>query len=125
MANMELLPSRRNSETIKFNDFPLIFSEDTHSLPQFIASTAKVKDSLINQGAEILGNVTSSVISNEVRILEGATVINSVIMPGVEIGKNAYVNNAIIGPLTVIKDNEVINKDSDKIVLIDYERSLS
>ena len=46
-------------------------------------------------------------------------------MPGVEIGKNAYVNNAIIGPLTVIKDNEVINKDSDKIVLIDYERSLS
>ena len=125
MANMELLPSRRNSETINFSDFPLIFSEDTHSLPQFIASTAKVKDSLINQGAEILGNVTSSVISNEVRILEGATVINSVIMPGVEIGKNAYVNNAIIGPLTVIKDNEVINKDSDKIVLIDYERSLS
>ncbi len=125
MANMELLPSRRNNETIKFSDFPLIFSEDTHSLPQFIASTAKVKDSLINQGAEILGNVTSSVISNEVRILEGATVINSVIMPGVEIGKNAYVNNAIIGPLTVIKDNEVINKDSDKIVLIDYERSLS
>ena len=125
MANMELLPSRRNNETIKFNDFPLIFSEDTHSLPQFIASTANVKDSLINQGAEILGNVTSSVISNEVRILEGATVINSVIMPGVQIGKNAYVNNAIIGPLTVIKDNEVINKDSDKIVLIDYERSLS
>ena len=125
MANMELLPSRRNNETIKFSDFPLIFSEDTHSLPQFIASTGKVKDSLINQGAEILGNVTSSVISNEVRILEGATVINSVIMPGVEIGKNAYVNNAIIGPLTVIKDNEVINKDSDKIVLIDYERSLS
>lgn len=122
---MELLPSRRNNETIKFSDFPLIFSEDTHSLPQFIASTGKVKDSLINQGAEILGNVTSSVISNEVRILEGATVINSVIMPGVEIGKNAYVNNAIIGPLTVIKDNEVINKDSDKIVLIDYERSLS
>lgn len=125
MANMELLPSRRNNETIKFNDFPLIFSEDTHSLPQFVASTAKVKDSLINQGAEILGNVSSSVISNEVRILEGATVINSVIMPGVQIGKNAYVNNAIIGPLTVIKDNEVINKDSDKIVLIDYERSLS
>lgn len=125
MANMELLPSRRNDETIKFNEYPQVFSEDTHSLPQFIGPKAKIKDSLINQGAQILGEVSSSVISNEVQVLEGAVVRNCVVMPGAIIEENAYIENAIIGPLTVIKANEVINKDSEKIVLIDYERSLS
>ena len=125
MANMELLPSRRNDETIKFNEYPQVFSEDTHSLPQFIGPKAKIKDSLINQGAQILGEVSSSVISNEVQVLEGAVVRNCVVMPGAIIEENTYIENAIIGPLTVIKANEVINKDSEKIVLIDYERSLS
>lgn len=123
-ANMELLPSRRNDDTINFDVPPLVFSEDTHSIPQYIGANAIVKDCLINQGAMIFGEVISSVISNEVIINKGAVVKNSVIMPGVRIGKNAYVNNAIIGPHTIIKDNEIINKDSDKIVLIDYERSL-
>ena len=124
-ANMELLPSNRNSETIRFSEYPQIYSEDTHSTPQFISKTAKVSNCLINQGAIIYGDVNSSVISNEVIINENAIVKNSVLMPGVQIGKNAYVNNAIIGPNTIIKDNEIINKDSEEVVLIDYGRSLS
>ena len=124
-ANMELLPSRRSPETIKFSEFPQIFSEDTHSLPQAFGKNSVVKDCLINQGAAILGEVYGSVISNEVIVHEGAKVLNSVLMPGVEIGENAFVNNAIIGPGTKIKAGENINKDSDEIVLIDYERNLS
>lgn len=124
LANMELLPSKRNKETIDFDIFPIIFSEDTHSTPQFINSTGHVRDSLVNQGATILGDVYQCVISNEVVVEKGAIVKNSVLMPGVRIGKDAYVNNAIISPLTTIKDKDVINKDSDTVVLIDYERSL-
>ncbi|MFA6667759.1 MAG: glucose-1-phosphate adenylyltransferase [Bacilli bacterium] len=124
LANMELLPSKRNKETIDFDAYPTIFSEDTHSMPQFISSTGTVKDCLVNQGAMIYGDVYQCVISNEVIINEGAVVKNSVLMPGVVVGKGAYINNAIISPGTEIKDKAVINKDSDTIALIDYERSL-
>ncbi len=124
LANMELLPSKRNSDTIDFDEFPTIYSEDTHSQPQFIASDGAVKDCLVNQGAVIHGDVYQCVISNEVTVEKGAIVKNSVLMPGVTISKDAYVNNAIISPGTTIKEKEVINKDSNDVVLIDYERSL-
>lgn len=124
-ANMELLPSLRNEDTIHFDEYPKVFSEDTNSYPQYISPKAKIKDCLINQGAEIFGEVTQSVISNEVVIETGAVVKRSVLMPGVKIKKGAYVENAILGPDTIIKENEVINKNSDKIVLLDYERNLS
>jgi glucose-1-phosphate adenylyltransferase len=123
-ANMELLPSRRNEETIRFAESQQIFSEDTHSLPQYIGPSAIVKDSLVNQGARILGTVLSSVISNEVNIKEGAYVKNCVVMPGAVIGKNAYVENAIISPYSIIKDDQEVNKDGDEVILIDTGRSL-
>ena len=123
-ANMELLPSRRNEETIRFAESQQIFSEDTHSLPQYIGPNAIVKDSLVNQGARILGTVLSSVISNEVNIKEGAYVKNCVVMPGAVIGKNAYVENAIISPYSIIKDDQEVNKDGDEVILIDTGRSL-
>ncbi|HBS10527.1 MAG TPA: glucose-1-phosphate adenylyltransferase [Firmicutes bacterium] len=124
-ANMELLPSNRNSDTIRFGEFPQIYSEDTHSLPQFISKSAVIKNSLINQGAKIYGEVNSSVISNEVYIAKGAKVINSVLMPGVNVLEDAYVNNAIIGPKTTIKKGEIINKDNEDVILIDYGRGLT
>ena len=124
-ANMELLPSNRNSDTIRFGEYPPIFSEDTHSLPQFIGGSATIKNSLINQGAEIRGEVINSVISNEVKVLEGAVVKNSVLMPRVTISRGAYVENAIIGPDTLIKEKEEINKGNEEIILIDYARSLT
>jgi len=123
-ANMELLPSRRNEETISFNEDPKIYSEDTKSRPQYIGKTGKISDCLINQGAYIFGECIESVISNEVYISKGAKVVRSVLMPGVRIGKNAYVNNAIIGPNTIINDNEIVNKDSNEIILLDKEREL-
>lgn len=124
-ANMELLPSNRNSDTIRFGEYPPVFSEDTHSLPQFIGDKATIKNSLINQGAEIRGEVINSVISNEVKVLEGAVVKNSVLMPRVTISRGAYVENAIIGPDTLIKEKEEINKGNEEIILIDYARSLT
>lgn len=124
LANMELLPSKRNSETIDFDEFPTIYSEDTHSMPQHIGSSGSVKDCLVNQGAVIYGDVYQCVISNEVTVEKGAIVKNSVLMPGVKIEEGAEVYNAIISPGTTIKQKEVINKDKDDVVLIDYERSL-
>ena len=123
-ANMELLPSQRNEETIHFDDYPKVYSEDTSSYPQFIDKCAVVKDCLINQGAFIYGNVEESVISNEVLIEKDAKVIKSVLVLGVVLKRGAYVGNAILGPDTIIKENEVINKGTGEIILLDYERNL-
>jgi glucose-1-phosphate adenylyltransferase len=123
-ANMELLPSNRNEDTIVFNTFPAIYTADSHSLPQLIGAKASVENSLINQGARIYGKVVRSVISNEVVIEEGAEVYDSVIMPNVKIGANAIIKKAIIGPYSVIAEGEAVNTSREKVVLIDKERGL-
>lgn len=118
-ANMDLLLSgdpSTNLYTVQGNN--KIYSEDAHSVPQYIGPKAKVSDSLINQGATILGSVDRCVISGEVLVEEGAKVSNTVIMNGAVISKGAVVKNAIIGPDTLIEPNEKINVDGDDIELV-------
>lgn len=117
-ANMDLLLSgdpTTNLYTVQGNN--KIYSEDAHSVPQYIGPKAKVSDSLINQGATILGSVDRCVISGEVLVEEGAKVSNTVIMNGAVISKGAVVRNAIIGPYTLVEPNEKLNVHGDDIEL--------
>ena len=124
LANLELLPSNSSLDPIRLSEEPLVYGEDTSSRPTFFGKSAKVSDCLINQGAKIYGNVSRSVISNEVVIKDGAIVKDSVLMANVVIEKGARVENAIIAPNTVINENEKINLNNEEVVLIDKERSL-
>lgn len=117
-ANMDLLLSGDpsiNLFTVQANH--RIYSEDTHATPQYIGEKAIVKDSLINQGAIIKGNVDHCVISSQVEVEEGASVVNSVLMQGVSIKKGARVENAIVGPNSEIEENEQLNVGSSDIAL--------
>lgn len=118
-ANMDLLRNDKTGEDI-YSIFGKnkILSEDVHSVPQFIGPKADVKDSLINQGAQIYGKVDHCVISGNVLIEEGATCYNDVIMPGAVIQKGARVENAIIGPDTLIEANSKVNVGEKEIDLI-------
>ena len=116
-ANMDLIEAK-DIDIYALRKTMKIFSEDTYSKPQYIGKRATVKDSIINQGASILGSVTHSVISNEVYIDEGAEVYDSVVMPGAYIGAHARVYKAIIGPGTYIEENEVVNKEATSVVLV-------
>ena len=123
-ANMDLLLSGDpdiNIYTVQGNN--KILSEDIHGTPQFIGKTAKVKDSLINQGSIILGEVDHSVISGDVVIEEGAKVTNSVVMNGAFIDQNAVVTDAIIGPNTLIEKGEKVNVEKDGIALVVNEKA--
>lgn len=120
-ANMDLL-SGKEFDLNKNHSKNKIYSEDTNSLPQYIGSKGSVKNSIVNQGAVILGKVEHSVISNEVYIEEGAVVKNCVIMANAKICKNAKVYNAMIGPNSLIEENSIINADSEDIVLIANNR---
>ncbi len=118
-ANMDLLCNDKTGEDI-YSIFGKnrILSEDMHSAPQFIGPKADVKDSLINQGAQIYGKVNHCVISGNVLIEEGANCYNDVIMPGAVIQKGAHVENAIIGPDTLIETNSKVNVGGEEIELI-------
>ncbi len=118
-ANMDLLKNDKTGENI-YSIFGknIILSEDKRSVPQFIGPKADVKDSLVNQGAQIYGKVSHSVISGGVIIEEGAVCKNVVIMPGARIGKGAKVENAIIGPDTLIEEKAQVNVGGEEIDLV-------
>jgi glucose-1-phosphate adenylyltransferase len=101
-----------NCELQLFSSRFKIYSADTASRPEYIAPSAKVEDSVINQGAQIYGSVIHSVICNEAIIEQGAVVKNCVILPAAVIKTGVKIENAIIGAKTVV-DKDVIGKEDD------------
>lgn len=118
-ANIDLLMSgdaSTNLYTVQGDH--KIYSEDTHSTPQYIGKKAKVSDCLINQGAIILGSVDHCVISGEVTVEEGAKCVNAVIMNGARIETGAEIYDCIIGPDSLVDAGEKVNPERDGISLV-------
>lgn len=118
-ANMDLLMSGDptiNLYTVQGGH--RIYSEDTHSTPQYIGPRARVQDSLVNQGAIVEGTIDHCVVSSDTLIEEGAVCKNVVIMNGAHIAKDAQIENAIVGPDTLIEKDEKINIGGQEIVLV-------
>lgn len=113
-ANMDLLSDDNKLDL--YDDTFHILSEDTCSLPQYVGPKGKIVDCIINQGANILGEVRHSVISNEVTIEEGAVVEDAVIMPGSTVRSGVHVKKAIIGPNQDVKEDKVSQDGS--VVLV-------
>ncbi|MCI1735403.1 MAG: glucose-1-phosphate adenylyltransferase [Bacilli bacterium] len=109
-SNMDLLAS--DCTLRLFSDDFKVYSADTFSRPQFIAASAHVDDSIINQGAVIRGDVIHSVISNEVTVEKGAIVKNSFVMPGAVIKEGVHLENALVGS-KIIVDKDVIGDPSN------------
>ncbi len=117
-ANMDLIKDMNEDFYEHDRHSFRLFSEDTNSVPHYVGKKARVTNSVVNQGAIILGEVDSSIISNEVFIENGAKVSNSVIMPGVTIGRNVIINKAIVINDIEIADNSVINLAGEKVLLV-------
>ena len=118
-ANMDLLlSSDPDFNLLSLSRGHTIYSEDNTSLPQYIGKRASVKDSIVNQGAVVLGSIDHCVISSGVVIEEGAYCSRCVIMSGAHIGKGAKVYDAMIGPEAKIEAGEVVNENPVSIALI-------
>ncbi len=117
-ANMDLIEMMDEDFYQADKHYFRLFSEDTNSVPQYIGKKAKVTNSIVNQGAIILGEVEGSIISNEVFIEVGAVVKDSVIMPGVTVGRNAYVNKAIVANDLELPEHSKYNEAGEKVLLI-------
>ena len=117
-ANMDLIEmvDEPYFETIRSRS--KIYGEDTHSVPHYVGREGHVTQSIVNQGAIILGTVHHSVISNEVIIEEECLITNSVIMPGVTVKRGAKLHNVIVAPNITIAEKREENLGNDEIVLV-------
>ncbi|MBE6700317.1 MAG: glucose-1-phosphate adenylyltransferase [Ruminococcaceae bacterium] len=107
-ANMDLLGEKPLFDLQ--NETSRIYSRQYSSTPQFIGDSAKIVNSTITAGCEILGTVENSVIGHEVKIREGAVVKNSVIMDNVIIKEGALVDYAIVDSDVTIGKGAMVGK---------------
>jgi glucose-1-phosphate adenylyltransferase len=118
-ANMDLL-----NEECDLDLFDLewrIYSVNPNQPPQYIAHDAVVKESLINEGCTIEGEIEKSVVFQSVTIGKGSKIIESVIMPDATIGKNCFIERAIVPCDVTVPDGTVIRSLDDEIILVTNE----
>ncbi len=106
-ANMNLLSSSVRSELFK-KDRP-IYTRVYDAMPAKYEEGAKVKNSLVANGAVIMGTVEDSVIGRNVYIAKGAKVRKSVLMQGVVVNEGSVVNSALIDKETVIRPRQTVS----------------
>ncbi|KOP64498.1 glucose-1-phosphate adenylyltransferase [Bacillus sp. FJAT-18019] len=110
-ANMDLLSERPK---LDLND-PLwrIYTRNPNQPAEYISPTANVRNSMINEGCTVCGDVTHSVLFYGVEVGEGSIITDSVIMPKVRIGKHVRIHRAIVTEDMVIQDFAVITPPPD------------
>lgn len=114
-ANMDLLKDKKPFE---MNGKWKIYSVDLAMPPHYVGPKAKIKNSLVNEGSMICGEVRNSVIFSGVRIEKGAKVVNSVVMPFAKIEAGAVVDKAIIAQNSKIEAGAHVSSEDGSIVVI-------
>lgn len=116
-ANMDLLNADDPLNLYNDDGFKIL-SEDNRALPQYIGENASVINSIVNQGATILGKVKNSVIFTGAVIEEGAEVYDSVIMPNAIIKSGAIINKSIVADGVKIDGTRKENIEGRDVVLL-------
>ncbi|KAB7666829.1 glucose-1-phosphate adenylyltransferase [Bacillus sp. B1-b2] len=120
-ANMDLLDD--NSD-LNISDYKWrIYTVNPNHPPQYISSDARVKESMVNEGCMISGDLEKSIVFQGVTVGQGTIIRSSVIMPDAKIGNNVYIEKAIVPSNVQIPDGMVIKpkEDSDEVVLVTEE----
>lgn len=118
-ANMDLLSE--DCDLDLFDHGWRIYSVNPNQPPQFISSDATVKESLINEGCTIEGEVDKSVLFQGVTVGKGSIIKESVIMPDSIIGHNCLIERAIVPSDVKVPDGTVIRSFDDEIILVTNE----
>lgn len=107
-ANMDLLSDAPELD-IYDSDFP-IFSNNDVLPPQHIGRDAIVKNCIIGNGCNILGEVRNTIMHSGVTVGKGVRLDDCIIMPNVRILDNCSLSKVIVGTGTVIGRNCIIGR---------------
>jgi len=119
-ANMDLLD--QESDLDLFNKDWKVYSTNTISPPQFIAPSANVDSSIVNDGCIIEGNVRKSIISTRVKIGKNSTITESVIMPDAIIEEDVVLYKTIVLNDVVVKANTVVEGSEGNIIIVSGDK---
>lgn len=114
-ANMDLL---QDQPPFDLKGDQKVYSSNPSLPPHYVGPYASVKQSMINEGAKIEGEVDKCVIFQGVRVGKGAKVTNSVILPSAVIEEGAVVNYAIIAQDAVIKAGAKVEGKEGEIFVV-------
>ncbi|MDR7000448.1 glucose-1-phosphate adenylyltransferase [Neobacillus niacini] len=118
-ANMDLL--NNECELDLFDHDWRIYSVNPNQPPQYIAPNAIVKESLINEGCTIEGEIEKSVLFQGVSVGQGSIIKETVIMPDAIIGNNVLIEKAIVPSEVTVPDGTVIRSYDNEIILVTKE----
>ncbi len=94
--------------------WPIITSSLGSPPPAKFVEGGNAHESIIGAGSVIAGgHVRSSVLAQDVRVLQGAYVEGAVLMPGVRIGRGAVVRNTILDKNVVVPDGAQVGVHLD------------
>ena len=110
-ANMELIKTLPAFNL--YDDFWKIYTNNDRQAPQYIASQAVIKTSLVSDGCEIYGQIYNSILSPGVVVAEGAIIKDSIIMTNCIIEKNVVIERAIVDENCIIGANTKIGIGSN------------
>ena len=123
-ANMDLLMKPLSLDL--YNDDRRIYCRNAVKPPHYVSAGAKISNSLVSEGGDIYGDVTSSVLFPGVYVGSGSRVSNSVLFQDVRIGANCVIDKAIISDGAIIEDGCIINdpkitaENNESIFLSEY-----
>ena len=117
-ANMDIALDKMELNLYEEDLSNRIYTEDTYSVPQYVGKQGHITRSIANQGAIVLGDVDSCVISTGVTIESTSKLTRCVVMENATVKKGAKVHNAIIAPGVTIESGAEINLNGDDVVLI-------
>lgn len=120
-ANMDLLDPD-NMLNIHETNWK-IYTVNPNRPPQYVGMDAKIKNSLIVEGAVIHGQVENSVLFPGVYVGKNSVVKNSVIMSNTRIGDNVTIDKSIIASNVIIRKGSSIGS-SEKITVIGEKQDI-
>ncbi len=118
-ANLDLISGSSGLDL--FDRSWRVYTVNRNQPPHYAADSARISNSLINEGCEIFGEVHGSVLFAGVHVGEGSIIKDSVIMENVKIGRNTRIERAIIDENAHIGDDCLISsekKDPPEIILV-------
>lgn len=85
-----------------------IYSRTPNAPPHYVSADATVRNSMVNEGCQVYGDLDFSILFSNVIIEEGAVVRDSILMPGAVVKAGATVQYAIVAEDAVIDENAVV-----------------
>ncbi|MGL4403470.1 MAG: glucose-1-phosphate adenylyltransferase [Fusobacteriaceae bacterium] len=110
-ANMDLIADDNALDL--FDEKWKIYTRMESYPPQYLSPTAKISNSLIDEGCEIEGEVRNSVIFSGVKIGKNSKVIDSVVMKNCVIEDDVIIEKLILANDVRIKKGTKLKKEED------------